>query len=138
MVPFSGQPAYAVRADPVRQMVFQAIQTYGMVVTDYAGAVMLEAEQPSDWAAEGNSGTDPITASWDGQPEYGVVATCPGRSSKPSSPTEQLMLCAIGPGDDGSRSVNVPLGDLGSCTRGQPSRQAGKERPHRGVCQPVQ
>jgi hypothetical protein len=62
---------------PFGQMVFQAIQTYGMVVTDYAGAVMLEAEQPSDWAAEGGPGTDPITASWDGQPEYSVVANLP-------------------------------------------------------------
>ena len=62
---------------PFGQMVFKAIQTYGMVVTDYAGAVMLEAEQPSDWAAEGNSGTDPITASWDGQAEYSVVANLP-------------------------------------------------------------
>ena len=62
---------------PFGQMVFKAIQTYGMVVTDYAGAVMLEAEQPSDWAAEGNSGTDPVTASWDGQAEYSVVANLP-------------------------------------------------------------
>ena len=62
---------------PFGQMVFKAVQTYGMVVTDYAGAVMLEAEQPSDWAAEGNSGTDPITASWDGQAEYSVVANLP-------------------------------------------------------------
>jgi hypothetical protein len=62
---------------PFAQMVFRAIQTYGMVVTDYAGAVMLEAEQPSDWAAEGGSGTDPITASWDGQAEYSVVANLP-------------------------------------------------------------
>ncbi len=62
---------------PFGQMVFKAIQTYGMVVTDYAGAVMLEAEQPSDWAAQGNSGTDPISASWEGQAEYSVVANLP-------------------------------------------------------------
>ena len=62
---------------PFGQMVFKAVQTYGMVVTDYAGGVMLQAEQPSDWAAEGNTGTDPITASWAGQAEYQVVANLP-------------------------------------------------------------
>ena len=71
---------------PFGQMVFKAIQTYGMVVTDYAGAVMLEAEQPSDWAAEGNSGTDPISASWDGQPEYRVVANLPWAQLVASQP----------------------------------------------------
>jgi hypothetical protein len=62
---------------PFGQMVFKAIQTYGMVVTDYAGGAMLVAEQHGDWAAEGNSGTDPITASWNGQQEYQVVASLP-------------------------------------------------------------
>jgi hypothetical protein len=62
---------------PYAQMVFRAVQTYGMVVTDYAGAVMLQSEQPSDWAAEGHTGTDPITTSWDGQAEYDVVASLP-------------------------------------------------------------
>jgi hypothetical protein len=38
---------------------------------------MLEAESNGDWAAEGNSGTDPITASWDGKQEYQVVANLP-------------------------------------------------------------
>ena len=62
---------------PFAQMVFRAIQRYGMVVVDQGGAVMIEAEQPTDWAAEGHVGVDPITASWDGQPEYGVVANLP-------------------------------------------------------------
>jgi hypothetical protein len=62
---------------PFAQMVFRALQNYGAVVTDYAGGVMLVAEQPSDWAAEGHSGTDPITASWDGLAEYQVVADLP-------------------------------------------------------------
>jgi hypothetical protein len=62
---------------PFAQMVFRAIQTYGMVVADRGGAVMLEAEQPADWAAQGNGGTNPITASWDGRQEYQVVATLP-------------------------------------------------------------
>ena len=62
---------------PFGQMVFRAVQTYGMVVVDWAGAVMLEAEQPSDWAAQGNTGTDPITKSWGGEAEYSVVANLP-------------------------------------------------------------
>jgi hypothetical protein len=62
---------------PFAQMVFTALQDYGAVVVDYAGAVMTEAEQPSDWAAEGHAGLDPITASWDGLPEYEVIATIP-------------------------------------------------------------
>jgi hypothetical protein len=62
---------------PFAQMVFNAIQTYGMVVVDQGGAVMIEAEQQSDWAAQGHTGTDPITASWDGLPEYQVIASLP-------------------------------------------------------------
>ena len=62
---------------PFEEMVCKALQTYGMVVLDQGGAVMLEAEQTADWAASGNSGTDPITASWEGQQEYQVVANLP-------------------------------------------------------------
>jgi hypothetical protein len=62
---------------PFAQMVFRALQNYGAVVTDRGGSVSIESEQTSDWAAEGRSGTDPITASWDGQQEYQVVANLP-------------------------------------------------------------
>jgi hypothetical protein len=62
---------------PFAQMVFRAIETYGAVVTDQARGVFLEAEQPSDWAAEGHTGTDPITASWEGLQAYQVVASLP-------------------------------------------------------------
>ena len=62
---------------PFGQMVFKTIQKYGLVVLDYAGAVMIEAEQPSDWKAEGNTGTDPITASWQGEAEYQVIDSLP-------------------------------------------------------------
>ena len=57
-----------------------------MVVTDQGGAVMLQAEQPSDWAAEGHSGTDPITASWTGEQEYQVVANLPWSSLQAVDP----------------------------------------------------
>jgi hypothetical protein len=62
---------------PFAHMVFNAISTYGMVVMDQSGAYQINAEQPSDWAAEGESGTDPMTASWDGQQEYSVIANLP-------------------------------------------------------------
>jgi hypothetical protein len=62
---------------PFAQMVFKAIQTYGMVIVDQGGAVALEADQTSVWAAEGNSGTDPITASVDGLEGYQLVASLP-------------------------------------------------------------
>ena len=62
---------------PFAQMVFRAILTYGLIVVDQGGAVMIWAEQTSDWAAEGHSGTDPLSASWAGQQEYQVVAALP-------------------------------------------------------------
>ena len=71
---------------PFAQMVFRALQRYGAVVVDYAGAVMIEAEQQSDWAAEGHGGVDPITASWQGEPEYKVVADIPWSSLQAIDP----------------------------------------------------
>lgn len=63
--------------NPFANMVFQAGLKYGFVVTDKSGAIEISAEQPSDWAAQGGSGQDPITVSWDGQPEYNVIADLP-------------------------------------------------------------
>jgi hypothetical protein len=62
---------------PFGQMVFHALQNYGMVVTDRAGAVMVQAENADDWSAEGNSGASPMTTSWAGQPEYSVLNGIP-------------------------------------------------------------
>jgi hypothetical protein len=62
---------------PFAQMVFKAIATYGIVVLDKGGAVMLNAEQPADWAAEGNSGPDPLSSSSQGQQEYQVINSLP-------------------------------------------------------------
>lgn len=73
---------------PFAQMVFRALQRYGAVVTDFAGAVMLQSEQTNDWAEEGNSGTDPITASWEGLPEYKVVAALPWSDLQAVSPPQ--------------------------------------------------
>jgi hypothetical protein len=62
---------------PFAQMVFRALQSYGMVVTDQSGAVAIQAEEPGDWALDGNSGTAPLTASFDGLPEYEVLNGIP-------------------------------------------------------------
>jgi hypothetical protein len=62
---------------PFAQMVFRALQTYGMVVTDQSGAVAIQAEEPWDWALDGNSGPAPLTASFDGLPEYEVLNGIP-------------------------------------------------------------
>jgi len=62
---------------PFAQMVFKAISTYGMIVVDQGGAVMLEAEQDADWGAQGHSGPAPVGQSWNGRQEYQVVASLP-------------------------------------------------------------
>ena len=71
---------------PFAQMVFRALQTYGMVVTDQAGAVMLQAEQPQDWTAQGHQGQSPLLASWQGLSEYQVVADLPWASLQAVDP----------------------------------------------------
>jgi hypothetical protein len=62
---------------PFAHMVFLALQRHGAVVTDQAGAVMLQAESAEDWRADGHHGVDPITASWEHRPEYSVLAGIP-------------------------------------------------------------
>jgi hypothetical protein len=62
---------------PFAQMVFRTLQTYGAVVVDRAGAVMLQAETSNDWAFAGHTGTDPITTASAGKPEYSVLDGMP-------------------------------------------------------------
>lgn len=62
---------------PFAQMVFRALQTYGAVVTDHAGAVMITAEDTADWAFQGHTGPDPITTAFAGHPEYSVLNGMP-------------------------------------------------------------
>jgi len=61
---------------PLGQMIFHAIQTYGMVVTDHSGAVAVVAETAAGWQASGYSG-DPITQAMDGQPSYNIITDLP-------------------------------------------------------------
>jgi len=74
--------------NPFADLVFQAISTYGMVVTDNTGGscAALVMEQPSDWAAQGYAGEDPITAALDGAPVYSVVAGLPWGDLQAISP----------------------------------------------------
>jgi hypothetical protein len=65
---------------PFGNLVFRALQTYGAVVTDEAGAVMIEAETSTDWTFSGHTGVDPITASFAGAPQYKVLAGMPWSS----------------------------------------------------------
>ena len=62
---------------PFGQMVFKALQSYGMVVADQARGVIVATESPSSWNAQGHPGTDPITASWQGKPEYAALDGIP-------------------------------------------------------------
>ena len=62
---------------PFAQMVFVALQRYGAVITDQAGAVMVESEQTSDWSAEGHGGRAPTASAWSGLSEYAVLAALP-------------------------------------------------------------
>lgn len=62
---------------PFAQMVFQALKTYGAVVTDHAGAVMVEAENSKDWAFQGHIGTDPITTAFAGKAQWAVFNGMP-------------------------------------------------------------
>ena len=97
---------------PFGQMVFKAVQTYGMVVTDYAGAVMLEAEQPSDWAAEGNLGPTPSPPAGTGRPSTGSSPTCPGATA---SRKARLKDSGVAPAPVGNHvkdpSTTVKLSD---------------------------
>ncbi|MHB1846716.1 MAG: hypothetical protein ACYCWW_17995 [Deltaproteobacteria bacterium] len=71
---------------PFGQMVFVALQNYGMVALDQGGAVVLARENPTDWTTTGHTGTDPITASYAGQAEWQVVKDLPWPSLEVLAP----------------------------------------------------
>jgi hypothetical protein len=84
---------------PFAQMVFKAISTYGMVVVDRGGAVMLEADQPNftadgvnyigPWQAEGEpAATDPIDTTTGTDAEYQLVANLPWASLQAIDPPQ--------------------------------------------------
>lgn len=71
---------------PFALMVFHALKTYGAVVSDRSGAVALSAENYADWTNQGHHGTDPITASFAGQPEYKALNGIPWPSLQAINP----------------------------------------------------
>jgi hypothetical protein len=65
---------------PLGQMIFKAIQNYGVVTTDAGGAIQIGAEAPGGWYATTDTPTttaDPITAAMEGVPQYNVIAKLP-------------------------------------------------------------
>jgi hypothetical protein len=66
-------------ATPLLSMIIQAAKTYGVIVCDttQGGGVYFQAEVAGGWAAQGQSGTDPITAAESGEASYASVAAFP-------------------------------------------------------------
>jgi hypothetical protein len=67
---------------PFGVLVFRALQDYGMVVTDRAGAITIQAQSAPVRSAADRANTpsitvDPITASWQGKPEYEALSGIP-------------------------------------------------------------
>ncbi len=71
---------------PFGQMVFQALKSYGAVVTDYSAGVNIVIEQPSDWFAEGHPAPAPLNASMEGDPLWAVIASLPWSSLQAVTP----------------------------------------------------
>jgi hypothetical protein len=55
---------------------------------DQGGAVALEADEPSVWAAEGITGQDPITASLNRSASYKVLTSLPWSSLQVIDPPQ--------------------------------------------------
>jgi hypothetical protein len=106
---------------PLAQMVFKALQTYGALVTDVTqgGGVYFVIEDPADWAAQGGTGTDPITTALAGNPTYSVLQPLPLSSlvqiipprtgSSPGTAPGQPTGVTLTPSDSGVPST----GELG-------------------------
>jgi hypothetical protein len=62
---------------PYGRLVFRALQIYGAVVTDHAGAVAIQGEGSKDWVLAGRTGLSPSVASFVGRPRYAVLDGIP-------------------------------------------------------------
>jgi hypothetical protein len=71
---------------PFGQMVFRAIQRYGAIVQDRSQGVYIGTEDSAVWAEQGESGTDPISASFAGKGQSGALAGLPWRSLEVVAP----------------------------------------------------
>jgi hypothetical protein len=65
----------ALRMHPVGKIIAKAAQTYGFVVWDKAGAIVLRAENPKSFTTKGVP--DPFRAIWNGTPVYEILAGFP-------------------------------------------------------------
>jgi hypothetical protein len=92
---------------PFARMVFKAIQSYGAVITDQSGGVAIEAENGYDWTYEGHTGTDPLTAAWDGQLEYHALDGMPWSELQVVAPTQDAA-----PSPSGVTTLALPAGSL--------------------------
>ncbi|MHB1930116.1 MAG: DUF4124 domain-containing protein [Acidimicrobiales bacterium] len=70
---------------PAALEIAQALQTYGMVVADTAGAVTFIAQDPSPQMAAG--ATNPYNAWFGGTPSYGVLSAIPWQDLQAISPS---------------------------------------------------
>ena len=76
---------------PFAQMVFKAVQTYGMVIVDQGGAVALEADMadPGPWEQEGNNvATDALNNTTDNLAGYQLVASLPWQDLEAVDPPQ--------------------------------------------------
>lgn len=74
------------------RMVFFAIRSYGMVLTDHAGAVAIVVESRIDWRLKRRDGPNPMTQSWGGLPGYEVLAGLPWNRLEVLRPTRVRAL----------------------------------------------
>jgi hypothetical protein len=76
---------------PFAQMVFKAVQTYGMVIVDQGGAVAIEADMadPGPWEWAGNSvASDALNNTTDNLPGYQLVASLPWQDLQAINPPQ--------------------------------------------------
>ena len=71
----AGVDVDTLHLSPAGHMIAVALQRYGMIVSDTAGAVMLSAQDPTP--AVTAAGADPYTSYFAGHPEYQVTAGIP-------------------------------------------------------------
>lgn len=62
---------------PFARMVFHAVQTYGLVFTDQAGAVAIQAQTPVATGHGGRHSANPLVASFEGRQAYQVLDGLP-------------------------------------------------------------
>lgn len=109
--------------DPYARMVARAVQTYGMVLRDKAGAVVLYAENPANrYAEDPYTKTDGILGCPNGQPAPAQLQRTPAERVRHLSPPSDFdrveVLKAVA--RSGARAIVV--GDVAGALHGWPLR----------------